>query len=199
MRRRVSPEVVIELTTAGKVAAPHGDIRIPLSAITGVEVVPDALAAVRGLRAPGLALPGRAKIGTWRTTEGAEFVVARRGQPGIRFTLSGHELASVLLGEEDAGALAERIRAVRRASPPQLAAPLRPGCGSRSSTSLRSGTPAPGLDDLQIHPRRPGRLLRLAGPGAPVQGTGAPGASHWPAPAAALPPGWSRGAGPGRA
>ncbi|MGY1623925.1 hypothetical protein ACI789_17140 [Geodermatophilus sp. SYSU D00965] len=106
-------ELVIELTTAEKVAALHGDLRIPLSAITGVEVVPDALGAVRGLRAPGLALPGRAKIGTWRAREGAEFVVARRDQPGVRFTLTGHELASVLLGDEDAESLAERIRAVR--------------------------------------------------------------------------------------
>ena len=61
-----SRELVIELTTAERVAALHRDIRFPLSAIAGVEVVPDALAAVRGWRAPGLALPGRAKIGTWR-------------------------------------------------------------------------------------------------------------------------------------
>ena len=106
-------DLVIELTTVEKVAALHGDIRIPLSAIAGVEVVPDALAAVRGLRAPGLALPGRARIGTWRTKMGAELVVARRGQPGVRFTLTGQQLASVLLGDEDAQALAERIRCVR--------------------------------------------------------------------------------------
>ncbi len=108
-----SQELVIELTTAEKVAALHGDIRIPLSAITGVEVVPDALTAVHGLRAPGLALPGRVKIGTWRTRAGAEFVVARRGQPGVRFTLTGHKLASVLLGDGDAQALADRVQAVR--------------------------------------------------------------------------------------
>ena len=106
-------DLVIELTTLEKVAALHGDIRIPLSAIAGVEVVPDALAAVRGLRAPGLALPGRTKIGTWRTRTGAEFVVALRGQPGVRFTLTGHKLTSVLLGDEDAERVADRVRSVR--------------------------------------------------------------------------------------
>ncbi len=108
-----SQELVIELTTAEKVAALHRDIRFPLSAIAGVEGVPDALAAVRGWRAPGLALPGRAKIGTWRTKEGPEFVVARSGQPGVRFTLIGHKLSSILLGDDDAETLADRIRAVR--------------------------------------------------------------------------------------
>ena len=108
-----SQELVIELTTAEKVAALHGGIRIPLSAITDVEVVPDALGAVRGVRAPGLALPGRVKIGTWRSREGAEFVVARRGQVGVRLTLTGHELASILLGDEDAEEVAERLRCIR--------------------------------------------------------------------------------------
>ncbi|MEV4140279.1 hypothetical protein AB0J72_49980 [Dactylosporangium sp. NPDC049742] len=86
---------------------------IPLTAITAVEVVPDALAAGRGLRAPGLAVPGLRKIGTWRTRDGAEFVVAGRGQAGVRLTLTGHRLASVLLGDDDAESLAERIRAAR--------------------------------------------------------------------------------------
>lgn len=105
--------LTIELTTAEKVAGLRGDITIPLTAITAVDVVPDALAAARGLRAPGLALPGLRKIGTWRSKDGAEFVVAGRGQAGVRLTLTGHKFASVLLGDDDAGALADRIQASR--------------------------------------------------------------------------------------
>ncbi|MEV4709313.1 hypothetical protein [Actinoplanes sp. NPDC049316] len=71
--------LTIGLTTAEKVAGLRGDVTVPLTAITSVEVVPDALTAARGLRAPGLALPGRRKIGTWRTRSGAEFVLAGRG------------------------------------------------------------------------------------------------------------------------
>ena len=106
-------ELTVELTTAEKVAGLHGDVRIPLSAISNVEVVPDALAAAHGLRAPGLSLPGVRKVGTWRTAGGAELVVARRGQAGIRLTLVGQKLASLLLGDDDAEALAERIRTAR--------------------------------------------------------------------------------------
>lgn len=106
-------ELVVELTPAEKVAGLHGDLRLPLTAITGVEVVPDALAAAHGFRAPGLSLPGVRKIGTWRTRDGAEFVVAHRGQAGVRLTLTGQTLASVLLGADDADALAERIRSAR--------------------------------------------------------------------------------------
>jgi hypothetical protein len=106
-------ELRVELTRTEKLAGLHGDLRIPLAAITGVEVVPDALTATRGLRAPGLALPGRRKIGTWRTRTGAEFVNTRRGQAGVRLALSGHRLASVLLGDDDAAGLAARIRAAR--------------------------------------------------------------------------------------
>jgi hypothetical protein len=108
-----SSELTVELTAAEKVAGLHGDVTIPLTAITAVDVVPDALAAARGLRAPGLSLPRRAKIGTWRTKDGAEFVVAGRGQAGVRLTLTGHKLASVLIGDDDAEALAARIRAAR--------------------------------------------------------------------------------------
>jgi hypothetical protein len=108
-----SSELTVELTRAEKVAGLRGDVTVPLTAITAVEVVPAALAAARGLRAPGLSLPGARKIGTWRTKAGAEFVVARRGQAGVRMTLTGHKFASVLVGDGDAEGLAARIRAAR--------------------------------------------------------------------------------------
>ncbi|MET0764598.1 MAG: hypothetical protein ABWY29_07005 [Blastococcus sp.] len=106
-------ELLVELSPTEKIAGLRGDVRIPLTAIADVEVVPDALAAARGLRAPGLALPGVRKVGTWRTRAGAEFVLARRGEAGVRLTLTGHDLAAVLLGDDDAEGLAARIRAAR--------------------------------------------------------------------------------------
>jgi hypothetical protein len=105
--------VTLHLTRAEKVAAVHGDVEFPLSAVTAVEVVPDALAAVHGLRAPGLALPGVRKVGTWRTREGAEFVVASAGQPGVRLHLQGQKLSSVLVGDADADELARTVDAAR--------------------------------------------------------------------------------------
>jgi hypothetical protein len=105
--------VTLHLTRAEKVAAVHGDVEFPLSAVTAVEVVPDALAAVHGLRAPGLALPGVRKVGTWRTREGSEFVVASAGQPGVRLHLQGQKLSSVLVGDADADELARTVDAAR--------------------------------------------------------------------------------------
>ena len=105
--------VTIHLTTGEKAAGLHGDLEFPLSAVTAVEVVPDALAAVHGLRAPGMSLPGVRKVGTWRTKEGSEFVVASAGQPGVRLHLQGEKLSSVLVGDADAPALARSIEAAR--------------------------------------------------------------------------------------
>ncbi len=103
----------VHLTVGEKIAGLRRDLQVPLSAVTAVEVVPDALAAVRGLRAPGLGLPRVRKIGTWRTKDGAEFVVASAGQPAVRVHLQGQKLSSLLVGTEDADELARTIEAAR--------------------------------------------------------------------------------------
>jgi hypothetical protein len=105
--------ITITLTAGEKVAGLHGDLEFPLSAVTAVEVVPDALAAAHGLRAPGLSLPGVRKVGTWRTREGSEFVVASAGQPAVRLHLRGQKLSSVLVGDPDADEIARAIEAAR--------------------------------------------------------------------------------------
>jgi hypothetical protein len=103
-------ELLLTLSTREKLAGLHGDIRVPLEAVRAVRVEPDALAAVRGLRAPGLAIPGRTKIGTWRRRGSKGFVVARRGTPAVRVGLSGTGYDELLVSTEDAQAVADRIR-----------------------------------------------------------------------------------------
>lgn len=100
--------VTVRLSTAEKVASLRGDVRFPRSAVTGVEVVEDALGATRGMRAPGFALPGRRKIGTWRG-RGKEFVSAAGGQRGVRITLEGQPWAAVVLGLDDPEGVAARL------------------------------------------------------------------------------------------
>ncbi len=104
-------ELRVELTAREKVAGLHGDVRVPLAAVRDVRVEPDALAAVRGLRAPGLAIPGRAKIGTWRRRGSRAFVVARRGVPAVRVALSGAGHDELVVSTADAHAVAEAVRA----------------------------------------------------------------------------------------
>jgi hypothetical protein len=103
-------EIQIRLTAAEKIGALHGDVNIPRSAVTEAVMVDDGLAAVRGLRAPGLALPGRIKLGTWRGRGRRSFVAVRRGEPALRLALTGHKFDSVIVSTPDAEALAEELR-----------------------------------------------------------------------------------------
>jgi hypothetical protein len=100
--------LTVQLTAAEKVAAIRGDLSVPRSAITGVEIVDDALAAAHGLRV-GLGLPGVRKLGVWISRSGREFVDVRKGQPAIRVLLSGQDLSSLLLGTDEPQALAAAL------------------------------------------------------------------------------------------
>jgi hypothetical protein len=105
---------VIRLTAAEKLAALRRDVRVPLSQVRGVTVERDAWAAARGLRAPGLAIRGRTKIGTWRSRGCRRLVVARRGVPAIRVTLAGDGDDELLVSAPGADAIAQQIRAAAR-------------------------------------------------------------------------------------
>jgi hypothetical protein len=105
-----SDEVLVQLSVGERVAALHGDLRLPRAAVRGVEVVDHALAALRGIRAPGLGLPRIVAIGTWRHQGGKDFVVARRGQRGLRLVLTGQPWRAVLVGLADPDEVARRLR-----------------------------------------------------------------------------------------
>ncbi|ORB25572.1 hypothetical protein [Mycolicibacterium parafortuitum] len=106
----------LHLTRAEKIAGLHGDIRVPLSAVRSVEVADDALAAVTGMRAPGLHWPGRTKIGTWRRRGGKTFAVARAGRPAVQIELSGQDYDRLVVSVADAHADAESLRLSRAES-----------------------------------------------------------------------------------
>ena len=99
----------LRLTRFERLLALHGDLVVPWAAVTGAEVVPDAYAAVAGLRAPGLGLPRLRLLGTWRTPRGAEFVDVTRHLPGVRLALRDQPFVSVLVGTADAEALAALV------------------------------------------------------------------------------------------
>jgi hypothetical protein len=97
-----------------KVAGLLRDLEVPRSAVTGVTVETDALRAARGLRAPGLAIPGVRKVGTWRGRGRRTMVSVRRNQPALRITLTGARYDELLLGVDDARDRAEQLRPVTR-------------------------------------------------------------------------------------
>lgn len=102
--------VNVRLSVAEKIAGILRDLVVPVSAVRDVHVVPDGLDAVRGLRAPGLHLPGLTKYGTWRGPRGKTFVaVARRG-PALVLHLDGHDYERVVVTADGADEVVERLR-----------------------------------------------------------------------------------------
>jgi hypothetical protein len=109
-----TPQTVrVTLTRAEKVLGLLRDLEVPRSAVTSAEAVPDGLSATRGLRAPGLGLPGVRKIGTWRGQGEKTLVSVRRGQPAVRVRLSGQRFDTLLVGTDDAAAVAGSLPAGR--------------------------------------------------------------------------------------
>ncbi|MGY1666885.1 hypothetical protein [Geodermatophilus sp. SYSU D00696] len=100
----------VTLTRAEKVLGLLRDLEVPLTAVHSAEVVPDGLAAARGLRAPGLGLPGRRLIGTWRRRGSKAFVSVRRG-PAVRLHLTGQRFDTLLVSAGDAAAVAAGVAA----------------------------------------------------------------------------------------
>ena len=101
----------LRLRATEKLAGLMGDQEFRLGAVQDVRVEADSLAPVRGLRAPGLAIPGRVKIGTWRGRGRRSLVVARRGAPAVRLALAGHGVSEVVVSTPNAEAVAAAIRA----------------------------------------------------------------------------------------
>jgi hypothetical protein len=55
---------------------------------------------VRGLRAPGLGLPGL-RVGTWRSPHGRDLIIVRRGQPGVVIEREGSAWRRFVIGCPD--------------------------------------------------------------------------------------------------
>lgn len=103
--------VEIHFTWGERIAGMVRDQRFPRSAITAVELVHDPISATKGLRAPGLGLPGRRKIGTWRRPGHRELVCVRKGEPAVRLELRGERYDAALIGTPDAATVVDRLAA----------------------------------------------------------------------------------------
>ncbi|MDT0164855.1 hypothetical protein Q9R32_04735 [Actinotalea sp. AC32] len=107
----ISPSTLsVSFSLGERVAGLLRDQHVPTSAVTGAEVVPDGLAALRGLRAPGLGLPGVRGIGTWRRRHGGSTLASvRAGRPALRVTLRGQRWAELLLDVDRPEQVAARL------------------------------------------------------------------------------------------
>ena len=102
--------LIIDLTAAERLGSLHlSTVKIPISTITGITAVPSAAEQVRGFRAPGLGLPGRAAVGTWRGRGFKDFVVVYGRGPGVVVTTRDFPYDRVLLSTGDGDALVARL------------------------------------------------------------------------------------------
>jgi hypothetical protein len=84
-------DLVCRLTTLEKVEGVHGDLRVPVTAVNGVEVVDDAHAAadLLGIKV-GTRLPGVVEVGTVHGRGRSVFAAVHHDTPrGVRVTLTG--------------------------------------------------------------------------------------------------------------
>jgi hypothetical protein len=95
-------EIHIELSLWEKVFGLMGNRTIPRSDVTEVALENDPLGATRGLRAPGLGVPGSVKVGTWRRNGRKVFVSIRRSTPAVRIEATGLDRDAFLVSVSDA-------------------------------------------------------------------------------------------------
>lgn len=107
----------VTFSTYEKVAGLLRDISVPRDSVASVSVESDGISAARGLRAPGLGVPGLRKIGTWRRRADGRTrrtaVSVRRRQPAVRIELRGTSWNQLLIGHDDARAVATELAARR--------------------------------------------------------------------------------------
>ena len=73
-------ELVVHLSTAEKLDAVHGEVRVPLDSVKSVEVLDDAMGAIHGIRV-GTGVPGLVAIGTFTSRTAKIFAVVHHDTP----------------------------------------------------------------------------------------------------------------------
>jgi hypothetical protein len=95
-------ELVLHLTGDEKLEAVHGDLRVPLNAVRGVEVLEDAHEpADHGFKV-GMRLPGVTEVAVVRTQGKKLFAAVHHDTPrGLRVLLDGQQWDEWIVGCED--------------------------------------------------------------------------------------------------
>ena len=102
-------ELVLHLRAIEKAEGAHGDIRIPLSAVTAVRAVDDPWPELRGIRAPGTGLPNVIAVGTRRGNFGKDFAAVHGKGPAVVVDLAGAPYGRLVVTADDAAARATSI------------------------------------------------------------------------------------------
>jgi hypothetical protein len=103
-------ELVLHLSGAERAEAVHGDLRVPLSAVRGVEIVQDAHEpADHGFKV-GMRLPGVAEVAVVRAGGQKIFAAVHHDTPrGVRVLLQGTSYDEWIVGCADPEAVAAAL------------------------------------------------------------------------------------------
>src|SRR6266699_4280613 len=105
-------ELALHLSAAEKIGAVHGDLRVPLAAVSRVEVLENAHEpADRGIKL-GTRIPGMIEVGTVRGGGRNIFAAVLPDTPrGVRIVLDGSFYHEWIVGCADPESVAEQIMA----------------------------------------------------------------------------------------
>jgi hypothetical protein len=95
-----SRDITVDLTTFERVFGLLPNLTIPIAHVRGV-AHNDAILADIGIRAPGLALPRRALIGTFRKWKFKDFVVWRNEPHFVVIDVTGEKWDRIVIGVGD--------------------------------------------------------------------------------------------------
>jgi hypothetical protein len=103
-------ELVLHLSGREKAEAVHGDLRVPLSAVRGIEILQDAHEpADHGFKV-GMRLPGVAEVAIIHDAGRKLFAAVRRDTPrGVRVLLQGTSYDEWIVGCADPEAVATAL------------------------------------------------------------------------------------------
>jgi hypothetical protein len=104
-------ELVLHLSAAEKLEGVHGDVRAPLSAVRGVEILDDAHKPV-GIRSGlkiGTRLPGVVEVGTILGPKKLFAAVHHDTPRGLRISLDGTSYDEWIVGLADPEGVAARL------------------------------------------------------------------------------------------
>lgn len=103
-------ELVLTMTKLEKVESVHGEIRVPVASVTGVEVLDDAIDAVHGFRV-GTRVPGAVAVGTFTARDAKTFAVVHHDTPrGVLVKLTDDRFDQLIVGCDDPESVAALLR-----------------------------------------------------------------------------------------
>jgi hypothetical protein len=106
-------DLVLHMHAVEKAEGFHGDIRVPLRAVSEVQVVDTAWPHLRGWRAPGTGVPNVIAVGTRRGEFGKDFAAVHGTGPAVVVVLADAEYGRFVVTMDDASAVAARIEEAR--------------------------------------------------------------------------------------